>query len=68
MAISTSAASIGGMDKRPFPNAAYGPRKGMLNYLTRKIHFENEEELVVFPVDPGFVCLNSILWRGLKLI
>jgi norsolorinic acid ketoreductase len=52
VAISSSAGSIGGMDLRPFPNAAYGTSKAALNYLTRKMHYEHEN-LIVFPIDPG---------------
>ncbi|KAF2143511.1 uncharacterized protein K452DRAFT_317636 [Aplosporella prunicola CBS 121167] len=54
VAVSSSASSIGGMDLQPFPNAAYGPSKALLNYLTRKMHFEHEN-IIVFPVDPGWV-------------
>ena len=50
--ISSSAGSLGGMETRAFPNAAYGTSKATLNYLTRKMHYEHEN-LVVFPVDPG---------------
>jgi len=41
------------MDKSPYPTGAYGATKAMVNFLVRKIHFENEE-LVAFPVYPGF--------------
>lgn len=50
--ISTSAASLGDMELRNFPNTPYGTSKAALNYITRKIHFENPE-LVAFPIDPG---------------
>ncbi|KAJ5522422.1 hypothetical protein N7527_006537 [Penicillium freii] len=46
--------SIGGMEQRLFPNAAYGPSKAMLHWIVRKIHFENED-FVSFVSDPGFV-------------
>lgn len=46
--------SIGGMEKRPFSMSAYGVSKAAVHYLTRKIHFENED-LIAFAVDPGFV-------------
>lgn len=45
-------ATIGAMEMRPFPLAAYGVSKAALNYFVRKIHFENEE-LVAFALDPG---------------
>ena len=52
VAISSSAGSIGGMDLRQFPNMAYGPSKAMLNFVTRKVHFEHKG-LVAFSIDPG---------------
>ncbi|KAL2814907.1 hypothetical protein BDW59DRAFT_154100 [Aspergillus cavernicola] len=45
--------SIGGMEQRPFPVAAYGPSKAILHWIVRKIHFENEE-FISFVADPGF--------------
>ena len=48
----SSAGSIGAMERRPFPNAEYGSSKAMLNYLVRKMHFE-EEGVVSVSVDPG---------------
>ena len=50
--LGTSAASVGDMEKRNFPNANYGTSKVAVNYLTRKIHFENPN-LTAFPLDPG---------------
>lgn len=44
--------SIGGMEMRPYPSAAYGPSKAMLHWIVRKIHFENEG-FVSFVLDPG---------------
>ncbi|KAK2766855.1 hypothetical protein FQN54_006169 [Arachnomyces sp. PD_36] len=52
--LGTSAASLGDMEKRNFPNANYGTSKAAVNYLTRKIHFENPN-LTAFPIDPGWV-------------
>ncbi|KAJ5872208.1 uncharacterized protein N7529_004561 [Penicillium soppii] len=46
--------SIGGMEQRPYPCAAYGPSKAILHWIVRKIYFENEE-FVSFVTDPGFV-------------
>ncbi|KAJ5985220.1 hypothetical protein N7522_012416 [Penicillium canescens] len=45
--------SIGGMEQRPYPCAAYGPSKAILHWIVRKIHFENED-FVSFVADPGF--------------
>jgi len=50
--VSSPVGSIGGMDKYPYPVTPYGASKVMLNYFTRKIHFEHED-LIVFAVDPG---------------
>jgi len=50
--LSTSAASLGNMENRNFPNSDYGTSKVALNYITRKIHFENQN-LIAFPLDPG---------------
>ena len=50
--ISSPIASIGGMEQRPYPMTAYGASKAMLNFLVRKIHFENED-IISFAVDPG---------------
>ena len=44
--------SIGGMEQRPFPGAAYGPSKAVLHWLVRKVHFEHEN-FVSFIADPG---------------
>ncbi|KAL1627152.1 hypothetical protein SLS56_006575 [Neofusicoccum ribis] len=52
--IGSSAGSIGGMELCPFPNAAYGPSKAALHYLTKKIHVEHPE-LIALPIDPGWV-------------
>ena len=50
--LSTSGASLADMEKRNFPNSAYGASKVALNYLTLKIHFENPR-VTAFPLDPG---------------
>lgn len=46
--------SIGGMEQRPYPCAAYGPSKAILHWIMRKIHLENED-FVSFVADPGLV-------------
>jgi norsolorinic acid ketoreductase len=48
--IGSSAASMGEMP--PVPNAVYGSSKAMLNWLTRRLHFE-EEWLTSFVIHPG---------------
>ena len=52
VAVSSPIGSIGGMEQRPYPMTACGVSKTALNYLVRKLHFENEE-IVTFAVDPG---------------
>ena len=44
--------SIGGMEQRPYPCAAYGASKAVLHWLVRKVHFENKD-IVSFVLDPG---------------
>ncbi|KAF4615577.1 hypothetical protein G7Y89_g15295 [Cudoniella acicularis] len=46
----SSAGILTGMENVAFPNAAYGPSKVAVHYLTKKIHIENEG-LIAFPID-----------------
>lgn len=55
VAITTGIASIGDMDSMPMPVTAYGASKAALNFITRKIHFENPV-LIAFPISPGYGC------------
>ena len=43
------------------PVAAYGASKAMVNFLVRRIHFE-EPELTAFAIDPGFVNPLPVIW------
>jgi norsolorinic acid ketoreductase len=52
--ISTKGSTIGGMENEPFPLTAYGTSKAAVNYIVRKIHFENPW-LIAFPIHPGYV-------------
>jgi norsolorinic acid ketoreductase len=52
--ISTSIASLGIMEKVPFPALAYGISKVAANYVIRKLHFENPG-LTTLAVHPGWV-------------
>lgn len=52
--VTSGLASIGDQDKYPMQVAAYGASKAALNYVTRKIHYENEW-LIAFPINPGWV-------------
>lgn len=54
IAISTGLGSIGSMGDMPVPAMAYGTSKAALNYIIRKLHFENES-LIAFPISPGWV-------------
>ena len=49
--MSSTAGSITGMEKLPFPNAAYETSKAMMSYLGRKMHFESEVYVVC--ISPG---------------
>ncbi|KAL2864117.1 SDR family oxidoreductase [Aspergillus lucknowensis] len=52
--VGSALGTIGGMEQRPFPIAAYGPSKAMLHWFVRKIHLENED-FISFVSDPGYV-------------
>lgn len=54
VALTTVLASIAGMGDLPMPMTAYSVSKAALNYIVRKIHFENEW-LVAFVISPGWV-------------
>jgi norsolorinic acid ketoreductase len=56
VALSTGVASIGDMESIPLPATAYGISKVAVNYMVRKIHFENPE-LIAFAISPGLVFL-----------
>lgn len=52
IATSGSGGSIAQQEKIKVPLAEYGPSRAALNWLVRKVHFE-EERLVAVLVDPG---------------
>jgi norsolorinic acid ketoreductase len=52
--ISSGAGSISNMGNLPVENTAYGSSKAAVNFVTRKIHFENPN-LISFPVQPGWL-------------
>jgi norsolorinic acid ketoreductase len=52
MALSSGVASLGDMESLPLPATAYGMSKVAVNYMVRKIHFENPE-LTAFVMSPG---------------
>lgn len=51
--ITSVASSIGSMEDIPFTLTNYGTSKAAINYITRRIHFENEW-LIAFPISPGY--------------
>ena len=52
IAMGSAAGTIGGQEKAPVPNAAYGPSKAAVNWVAEKVHLENED-LIAFPIHPG---------------
>ncbi|RDH36555.1 hypothetical protein BDQ94DRAFT_138025 [Aspergillus welwitschiae] len=54
VSVSSFLGSIGGLEEEFFPGAAYGASKAASNWVTRKMHVENEE-MVCSMVHPGFV-------------
>ncbi|CAA7265271.1 unnamed protein product [Cyclocybe aegerita] len=52
--ISSGAGSLTALIHAPLGFTAYGASKAAMNFLTRKIHYENEW-LVAFPLAPGLV-------------
>lgn len=52
VAISTGTASIGDMGSLPIPSTPYSISKTALNFLVRKIHFENPN-ITAFSLSPG---------------
>jgi len=54
VAITSTAGSIGEMEKLPMISTAYGASKAALNYIVKKIHMENPG-LIAFPLNPGWV-------------
>ncbi|RDL42234.1 putative cytochrome 52A4 [Venustampulla echinocandica] len=54
LALSSIVGTIGLMDQIPFNVPSYGSSKAAINFLTRRIHFENED-LISIAVHPGAV-------------
>ncbi|PWY93554.1 NAD(P)-binding protein [Aspergillus sclerotioniger CBS 115572] len=54
VAISSTSGSILDVAARPSSNIAYGSSKAALNYIIRKIYFQ-DKDLITFPVHPGWV-------------
>lgn len=52
----SSLGSIANMEDWPMPSTAYGTSKAAINFITRKIHFENPK-LTAVALHPGYVNL-----------
>lgn len=52
--ISSGAGSLRFMENLKVENTAYGSSKAALNFITRRIHFENPD-LVAFSINPGWL-------------
>jgi norsolorinic acid ketoreductase len=52
--VGSALGSIGGIDQRHYPSAAYGSSKAIVHWLSRKVHQEHKD-LISFVVDPGYV-------------
>lgn len=52
--ISSGAGSIDGVERLKVENTAYGASKAALNFVTRRIHAENEG-VIAFPLNPGWL-------------
>lgn len=58
IAITSSLGSISSIGDFPLGVTAYGGSKAALNYMVRKIHFENPK-LIAFPLAPGWVSTEA---------
>ena len=52
--ISSGAGSLSQVEKLPVENTAYGASKAALNFVVRRIHYENPD-LIAFPINPGWL-------------
>ena len=52
LVVSSGVATIAGMEYVPFTISSYGASKATINFLVRRIHFE-QPELISFAVHPG---------------
>jgi len=52
--ISSGAGSLSGVENLPVENTAYGTSKAGLNFVTRRIHYENPS-LIAFSINPGWL-------------
>ena len=52
--LSSGAGSLSQVDKLPVENTAYGASKAAVNFVVRRIHYENPQ-LVAFSINPGWL-------------
>ena len=55
MVNSSLVGTISGMEHMPWTVSSYGASKAAVNFLTRRIHFENED-IIAVAVHPGYEC------------
>lgn len=64
--VSTNSASVGALIN--IPNTAYGSSKAALNFITRSIYKEHQEEgFIVFPIHPGYVMTDMGITATMEL-
>lgn len=54
LVISSGAGSLGGVESLPVENTAYGTSKAGVNFVIRRIHYENPS-LIAFSINPGWL-------------
>ncbi|KAK5087541.1 hypothetical protein LTR70_006966 [Exophiala xenobiotica] len=52
--LSSGAGSLSQVEKLPVENTAYGASKAAVNFVARRIHYENPD-LIAFPINPGWL-------------
>lgn len=52
--LSSGAGSLSQVENLPVENTAYGASKAAVNFVTRRIHYENPN-LIAFPINPGWL-------------
>ena len=52
--LSSGAGSLSQVESLPVENTAYGASKAAVNFVTRRIHYENPN-VIAFPINPGWL-------------
>ncbi len=52
--LSSGAGSLSQVEDLPVENTAYGTSKAAVNFVARRIHYENPD-LIAFPINPGWL-------------